>query len=363
MKCLSNPQIQAVADREAAAAEREHAESCPVCRERVALRRTQTASIASAMDGIEMAAPAARRIEQSLDVGAAGGTRLRGSAIQPARWRHAAWGTAGLVAATLAAVLFVAPMLKKDRGAVSAAEILAHSASRLAQTVRGVEILTYELVLDGVPKAMGVDHANGTYRIWQVIDHDTPGRFHFASTTLDGTLISSISQDPASGRRTVLVNPEGQPFRFETTMPRQQGLSLPEMERLHMEASIAMMQASGNQLLQVLDTPEGTKYRIEVPRVSDPVSSPVWDLTEARVLVDADYRVSEFSVKGTFLKQQYSVSYRLLTRTVEQKHEGEVFAVANVPGEIVIEGEGTEIPARDMMLLALRELAAAKKRE
>jgi hypothetical protein len=163
----------------------------------------------------------------------------------------------------------------------------------------------------------------------------------------------------------MFVRVEGQPFRFNVTMPQvDEGLSLPQLERLHMEASIAMMQASGDQLLQVVDTPDGRKYRIEVPHVSSPVSSPVWDLTEARVLVDAeDYRVSEFFVRGTFLKQQYSVSYRLLTRTIAGRVEGNIFDVPAVPGEIVISGEGSEIPARDMMVLGLRELAAAKKRE
>ena len=75
------------------------------------------------------------------------------------------------------AIVFVAPMMKKDRGAVSAAEILAESANRLAQPATGIELLEYELVLDGVPKDMMPDHANGTYLVRQAIDHTTPGRF------------------------------------------------------------------------------------------------------------------------------------------------------------------------------------------
>ena len=35
-----------------------------------------------------------------------------------------------------------------------------------------------------------------------------------------------------------------------------------------MEASIAMMQASGNQLVETIDGPHGKLYRIDVPRVS-----------------------------------------------------------------------------------------------
>ena len=94
-------------------------------------------------------------------------------------------------------------------------------------------------------------------------------------------------------------------------------MSLPEMQRLHMQASIAMMQASGNQLFDTIDGPNGKLYRIEVPRVSGPGNSPIWDLNEARVVVDArDYAITEFAVSGTFLRQAYSLSYKLITHTV-----------------------------------------------
>ena len=57
-----------------------------------------------------------------------------------------------------------------------------------------------------------------------------------------------------------------------------------------------MMQASGNQLLEVVESPEGRQYRIEVPKVSAATTNPVWDLTEARILIDAkDYRVTELA--------------------------------------------------------------------
>ena len=154
------------------------------------------------------------------------------------------------MAATIIAVLFVAPMIKEP-ATVSASEILAASATRLNSPVTGIEVLEYELVIDGVPKEMMPDHANGMYRVRQVIDHDIPGRFRFSSFGPDGQPISSIAQDPAQRRRVTMMTIEGQPYRFETTLPDETPMSLPEMERLHMEATITMMQASGNQLLQV----------------------------------------------------------------------------------------------------------------
>jgi hypothetical protein len=140
------------------------------------------------------------------------------------------------------------------------------------------------------------------------------------------------------------------------------GMSLPEMERLHMEASIAMMQASGNQLVETIDGPHGKLYRIAVPRVSGPGTSPVWDLTEARVLIDArDYRVTEFAVSGSFLKQAYSLSYKLISHTVVGSVPPDTFSVPAQPGQIVIAGKGSHVPTHDVVVLSLRELTKLKQ--
>jgi hypothetical protein len=156
---------------------------------------------------------------------------------------------------------------------------------------------------------------------------------------------------------------EGQPYRFDVTLPaRTPTMSLPEMQELHMQASIAMMQASGNQLLETIDGPGGKQYRIEVPRVTGPGTNPVWDLTEARVLIDArDYRITEFAVRGSFLKQDYSMSYKLTSHVLAASVPADTFVVPPQPGEIVIAGEGTTMPTHDVLVLALRELTRAKQ--
>ncbi len=363
MKCLSSAQIQAVADGEAPAIEQEHARACASCRTQVGERQAQVALLCTMGERTELPAASAERIQRALtDARGAGATRLRPQPVSAGWWR-AAWGTGVLAAATLVAVVFVAPMLKEDRGAVSAADVLAASATRLSQAITsGIEILEYEMVLDGVPKDLMPDHANGTYRIRQAIDHNAPGRFRFASYSPDGQPFSSIAQDPDSGRRVMLVNVEGQPYRFEVTIPPNVGPSIVEMERLHMQATIAMMQASGDQLLEVVKTAEGDQYRIEVPKIQTAVVSPVWDLSEARVVIDAnDYRISELSVKGSFLKQPYSVHYRLISRLVAASVAPDTFEVPSQPGEILIAGQGSVIPARDAMVLALRELTRLKR--
>ena len=122
--------------------------------------------------------------------------------------------------------------------------------------------------------------------------------------------------------------------------------------------------ASGNQQLQIVETPSGRQYRIEVPHVSAETSGAVWDLTEAQVVIDAaDYHVVEFAVKGTFLKQQYSLSYRLISRDVVTATDvdASAFAVPEDPRAITLRGEGSAIPARDVLVVALGELARAKQ--
>jgi hypothetical protein len=136
------------------------------------------------------------------------------------------------------------------------------------------------------------------------------------------------------------------------------------MERLHMQASVAMMQASGNQQLQIIDGESGRQYRIEVAHVSAETSSAVWDLAEAQVIIDADdYHIVAFAVKGTFLKQPYSLSYRLIERaiTTGAAVDPGVFDLPEEPGAITIKGEGTAIPARDVLVVALGELARVRQ--
>jgi hypothetical protein len=363
MQCLTSAQVQAVADGEGTRSEREHSQACDVCGRRVADRQAHIARLIE-VAAVDMPEDVAGRIDAVLAAGrrGAGATRLRPQ-TSGGGWRRAAWGTTALVAATLAAVVFVAPMLKEDRGTVSAAEVLAESATRLSQTVAsGVEILEYELVLAGVPKDLMPDHANGTYRVRQAIDHNTPGRFRFASYSPDGQPFSSIAQDPFTGRRIMMFVVEGQPYRFEVMTPPSVGPSIAEMERLHMQATIAMMLASGDQHLEIVETAEGRHYRIDVPKVQAPAVSPVWDLSEARVLINAtDYRIRELSVKGTFLEQPYSVDYRLTNRLVSEQAPPDLFEVPSQPNEIVIAGDGSVIPARDALVLALRELTRLKQ--
>src|SRR5438093_1345699 len=172
--------------------------------------------------------------------------------------------------------------------------------------------------------------------VWQAIDHNVPGRFRFASYTSDGRMLTSIAEDPLTKRRVASFPSEGQPYRFEMSLPANAtNMSLPELQRLHMQASITMMQASGNQLLETIDGPHGKLYRIETPHAAGPGTSPLWDLTEGRVLIDAtDYSIVEFAVRGSFFKQSYSMSYKLINHTFAAAVPPDAFAVPRQAGEI-----------------------------
>ena len=364
MDCLNTAGIQAVADGEGTDDLQRHAASCARCAGRVRERQLAVAGLTDALRGAtDLPDHLRRRIDAALASGRAGGaTRIR-TADAPRRHR-AFWSGAIAVAATLLAILLVAPMIDEPV-TVSASEILAASANRLAAPVTGgVEVLEYELAVDGVPRELIPDQANGTYRVKQVIDHDRPGRFRFTSYAPDGRVLSSVAEDPVNGRRTTFVRIDDQRYRFEFTLPANAPISLPEMERLHMQASIGMMQASGDQHLQTIETSSGKVYRIEVPRMSADKVSGVWDLTEAQVSIDADdYRILELSVKGAFLKRPYSVSFKLIERSVEAAGELDPseFEVPQDPGALALHGEGTAIPIRDTLILALRELARARQ--
>ena len=367
MNCLNDEQLQALADGEGNAGDRAHAESCAHCAARLRDRAALMASIEQTLNpAIDLPGDLPRRIFRlNAEATREGATRLRERSGVPRRpdgsrrWIY----TAAAIAAALIAVVFIVPAVRKTDATVSASEILAKSVSRLAAVTSGVEVLEYELVLGGVPKAMVPDEVDGTYRIWQAIDHDVPGRFRFASYTADGRMFSSIAEDPIAKRRVAAFTSEGQAYRFDVTLPSgPRNMSLPEMERLHMEASIAMMQAAGNQIVERIDGPNGRLYRIEVSSVTVPAANPVWDLTEARVLIDSrDYSVVEFAVQGSFLKSPYSLSYKQLRHIVGATLPSDAFSVPAQPGEIVITGEGSAVPTHDVVVLALRALAQAKQ--
>jgi hypothetical protein len=368
MTCLTDAEIQAVADHESGEAARAHVEGCASCTARVSEQRRRLAVVAALLVPTSaLPGPLVQRVEQALGAAATprGATRLRtDAAARPAWWRPAI--AAGTAAAAAIVLLFVIPGWDGP-GTVSASEVLAQSLEQLSRAATGVELREYELKLDGVPKEIMPDQENGTYRIQQLIDHQSPGRYRMSTYAPNGTLLSAVSEDPAERQRVSLVRLGQQVYRFEFDVATAPQLSLADMERLHNEATVAVMQASGEKSLRVVHGARGKAYLIEIPHVSAPAKAktPLWDLQDARVLIDAaDYRIRELSVRGTFLEQPYSISYTLIRRETRPASDvaREEFEVPLEPGAIVLKGEGTQNPMRDALAVALRELSEARAR-
>jgi ABC-2 type transport system ATP-binding protein len=362
MKCLNDAQIQAIVDREASPDAVTHAAACRRCEDRVRQFETRASAAERAIaEPAAVPAALAARVREAVDEGAhlrsresirsdggqaaaRGATRLRHLPAHRPLWLRAGWSTVAVAALAIVAFVFVIPSIRGPQ-AVSAAGILAESANRLSQVpASGIELREYELTLDGVPRELNPDHPDGVYRIRQAIDHGKAGRFRFASYTSDGKVLTSIAQDPVTRTRVSLMRVDDQYYRFEFIIPPSDVPSLPEIERLHMEASIKMMQATGQHMLQEIERGGRKLYLIEVPQVNTTNDKAVWDLTHARVLVDAaDFRVTEFQASGTFLKQPYSVSYKLISHLFAATVNADA-STPSQPSGIVLSGDGPTLP-------------------
>ena len=354
MGCLTDVDVQAVVDGEATELMRAHAASCDGCRNRVDDRRRLMAQV-TALAGAEgdLRPGFERRLREAVDSErpVRGATVLRGS--PRGAWRQAGLVSAAAVAAVVAIVVFgVMPRMGAPTS-LSAAEILGRSLQTLTAAT-GIERIEYELTVSGV--------ADGSYRIEQLLDHEHPTRYRITSYGPDGAVHSAIAQDPSSKRRSQLVSVDGRNFIFVVAADRPLP-SMPQMVQAQMEAVIAMMQATADQKLTVLDGADGRQYVIEIPAVVPNGNAAALDLYHARVLIDGrDFHVRQFEASGALLKQPYSVSFTLIRQDVLSPSSvtAEEFAIVAAPGDVVLESEASDEPLTDVLHTALRELGRLK---
>ena len=350
MPCLTNENIQAVADHEAGEDLRAHAAACVTCGERVAERRRQMAALTALAVSPDMPAAVEARVRRAVIAGrpVQGATALR-SSTSPVAWRRAGMVSAVATAAIVALVIFgVLPRLGAPTS-LSAAEVLGRSLQTLTSAT-GIERVEYELVLTGL--------AGGPHRIEHLIDHDNPNRYHLRSFGPDGQVQSAIAQDPSRGRRSQLVRVDGR--NYIVNVPTSRSFpSVPQMAQAQIEAVIGMMQATSDQNLSVVSSAEGTKYIVEIPAVVPSGPGAAFDLYQARAVIDGrDFRIQEFDASGALLKQPYTVSFRLIRR--EALSPGEVpdqaFTIAASADDVVLDGEASDEPWVDVLTAALREI-------
>jgi hypothetical protein len=357
-RCLNEARIRAAADGEATEIERGHIEGCAECSARVTAADGAGREFAAMVSRVEPPANLTTRVARALaaDHPRAGATTLRD--FPSPRWGGRVLATAGLVAAAVLAVVFLLPPLDAPR-TLSAAQILDRSL-RTMTPASGTELREFDLELR-LPRVVA-NHA-GTYRIEQLVDHDAPGRYRIVRYSPDGTVLSAISEEPAAGRRTAVVRADGQTFAFRFTIDPGQPLGLRELERDHVEAVIRLLQAAAGQTVSEVDTGRGRRYVVELPQVADTGASGFWELSRARVVVDAaDFQILELTASGSYMSDPFSVSFRLRRRTVRPSTEvsADQFQIPLDPDAIVIEAPGTQDVGQDLLAGALRELVRSK---
>jgi hypothetical protein len=357
-KCLDEARIRAAADGEATEIERRHVEGCAECSARVAAADRAFHEFGAMASRLQPPSNLATRVERTLtaDHPRAGATTLREA--PSARWGSRLWATAGLVAAGVLAVVFFLPPLDAP-GTLSAAQILDRSL-RTMTAAEGTELREFDLELQ-LPR-IAAQYA-GTYRIERLVDHTT-GRYRFVRYAPDGAVLDAISEEPAAGLRMAVVRLDGQTFAFRFAVDPGQSLALPELERNHVEATIRILQASAGQTVSEVETPGGRQYIVELPQVAEAGASGFWELSRARVVVDAaDFQMRELTAAGSYMSEPFSVSFQLRRRTVRPSAEvpPDQFQIPLDADAIVIDAPGTGDVGHDVLAAALRELARSRQ--
>jgi hypothetical protein len=377
--CLTDEQLQAVADNEADALARGHVAQCDTCRARMDDIRRELHALAGLANGLP--APSAD-LERRVRVAVAmrsdtsrGATTIR---TQPAvasggrGWRRSVWAP-GLAAAALVvlAVFVIVPSVTRE-SRLSAAEILGRSLQTFS-VARGVETLDYEVQLEGLgARALVPNGQDGTMRIQQVIDHDHAGRYRVMCFDANHTLKSIVAQDADAGMRTGRFNIDDRMYYFKFVASpdhTQPMISLPDLQRAQLRALVTVMQTTSDQKLATVQDATGTYYSIQIPPISSDNSSdsadhsaPVWDLSEARALIHAsDFHLKELTARGTFLGQPFHLAFTLVQHDITtDPADDSAFAIQPQPGDIQLEGEATNDPPGDVVLAALRALGKAQ---
>jgi hypothetical protein len=349
MNCLSDAELQAVVDNEADASSRAHAADCPRCRARAGARREQMTAIAALADD-RVPSGFEARLRDAVAAGgpARGSTALRPSA--PRGWRQPIpWASALAAAAIVGLIVFAGLPRFGAPVSLSASEILGRSLQTLTGA-RGIERLEYELFFTGF---------SGPHRIEQLLDHDHPNRYRVADFGPDGVMQSALSEDSIAGRRSHLLRVDGRNYVIELAAAQAPPFSLPRLAQAQVETVIGMMQATADQKLTTIDAAGGKQYMIQIPTMTPAGGGSIADLYQARVVIDGtDFTIRELEAGGTMFKQPYSLSFRLIHRTVRPAADvpATEFAIPVRPGDLVLKGEATNDPVNDVLGTVLREL-------
>lgn len=354
-RCLTDEELQAIADREAHPHLSSHVEHCTRCAERLAARAQLIARAVGAAGTVELPEDGRRAIRAQL----ARTTSEGATTLRPVRpMRRWAWGVI-LTAAMIALVVYVIPGVDR-RTTVSAAEILGRSRSALSAPTTGIEALTYDLQLAGVLADLIPEEQAGRFIVQELVDHDHEGRYRIVKLTSDGQIVGGAADDSLRGTRVryMRANGRGYLLKFEGAEPT--ALSLPALKRTALQTFIGFMQASSTQTLHEVQRGADACYQIDIPGGAMAGGTFV-ALDSARAVVTVDEsRLVEFSATGRIADRPFMIQFSLLTQNLRpsQSADDSDFDIAPQPGDVILQGSASQNPVWDVVTRALGEIPA-----
>jgi hypothetical protein len=349
--CLTDQELQSIADHEARLEVASHIEQCRRCAERLASRTRLIAQATAAAGAAELPPDARNVIRRRLErVAAEGATTLR-PVRRSRRWP---WTVPLAAAVAILMVVYVLPGVDR-RTTVSAAEILGRSRSALAAPASGIEVLTYDLQLEGVLADLIPEEQAGRFLVQELVDHDHNGRYRIVKLTADGRIVGGAADDTLRGTRVRYMRANGQGYllRFQGAEPT--ALSIPALKRAALQTFIGFMQASSTQTLREVQRGADACYEIDIPG-SAMAAGTLVALDNARAVVTvSDSRLVEFSANGRIADRPFMIQFSLLTQNFQPSDSAQDgdFDIAPQPGDVILQGNASQNPVWDVVTRAL----------
>ncbi len=355
-RCLSDDELQAIADGEGT---NPHTTECPRCAGRLEARRRITGRLVEAAGTGGLPDAVRDAIRARLDGGGAGVPR-GATTLRPVR-RAPGWIWVASAAAAAALVFFLVVVPGVDRRTtVSAAEILGSSRTALGADVTGIEVLTYDLALEGLlGDLIPADHA-GRFTVEETIDHDREVRYRIVKLDADGRIVGGAADDALRQKRVRYLRTNGNGFLFRFAAVEPTALSVPALKRALLQTLITLMQTSSGQTLRELQRDGEACYQVEIGESLVPAGLP-FALTRARAVVTAaDSRLVEFSAAGSVVDRPFVIDFALRSREMRPAESAtdSDFDIAPQPGDVSFEGNIVVASSNPMWDIVAQSLGA-----
>lgn len=358
-RCLSDHELQSIVDGEGPAGSHLHITGCPRCADRLEARRRITERVIDGA-GKDDLPGAVRDAMRARLVNVDGTPAIGATTLRPVRGTPRWVWSAGLAAAAGVLLLFVVVPGVDRQTTVSAAEILGRSRTALGADITGIEVLTYDLALDGVLGDLIPQEHAGRFTVEETIDHDREGRYRIVKLAADGQVVGGAADDALRQTRVryLRANGNGFLFRFATAEPTV--LSVPALKRAVLQTFITVMQASSGQTLRELQRDGEACYQVEIDESLVPAGLP-FALGRARAVVTAaDARLVELSAAGSVADRPFTIDFVLRSREIRPASSARDsdFDIAPQSGDIVLEGGIVTASSNTLWDIVARALGA-----